>query len=253
MKIKVLGCHGGNDLDHGLTSFLVNDSVAIDAGSLTTTLTHNQQMAVRHVFLSHIHLDHVCTLPFLVDNQFGNVPEPLNIYASGSVIEAVQKHVFNDLCWPDFSVLPGPERPSIRYHQLEAGEAIHVEGLEIKAVAVSHLVPTTGYIVTGSGGSWVYGCDTGETELLWNEINELENAKMLFLECSFPSELETLAEESRHLTPASVGRQLKKLKKQLPVRIYHCKPIYLPRIESQIRNLEYADIELLREGEIYKV
>ena len=34
LRIKVLGCNGGSEKGKGLTSFLVNDTILIDAGNV---------------------------------------------------------------------------------------------------------------------------------------------------------------------------------------------------------------------------
>ena len=38
MKFRVLGCYGGNVQEHGMTSFLLNDSVCLDAGWVSGAL-----------------------------------------------------------------------------------------------------------------------------------------------------------------------------------------------------------------------
>ena len=40
MKFRVLGCYGGNVQEHGMTSFLVNDTVSLDAKELLEQLAH---------------------------------------------------------------------------------------------------------------------------------------------------------------------------------------------------------------------
>ncbi|PJC70824.1 MAG: MBL fold metallo-hydrolase, partial [Zetaproteobacteria bacterium CG_4_8_14_3_um_filter_59_5] len=69
MKIKVLGCYGGQLLGFHLTSFLINDSILLDAGSPTEALDLEDQFAIRHIFISHTHLDHIKDIAFLADNR----------------------------------------------------------------------------------------------------------------------------------------------------------------------------------------
>ena len=49
MKFKVLGCYGGNTPGHGLTSFLVNDTVALDAGFITSALPLKDQVKIKDI------------------------------------------------------------------------------------------------------------------------------------------------------------------------------------------------------------
>ena len=65
----MLGCYGGQLLGFHLTSFLLNDSILLDAGSPTEDLNLEEQHGIRHIFLSHIHLDHIKDIAFLADNR----------------------------------------------------------------------------------------------------------------------------------------------------------------------------------------
>jgi glyoxylase-like metal-dependent hydrolase (beta-lactamase superfamily II) len=53
-----------------LVSFLVNDEVAIDAGSLGLLADLRRQQRVKHVFITHEHLDHIATLPVFLEVSF---------------------------------------------------------------------------------------------------------------------------------------------------------------------------------------
>ena len=118
MELRILGCSGGEAEGERLTGLLVNRQVAIDAGSLTQALTVEEQIAVRHVFLSHSHLDHMCTLPFYTKNIFGHTPSPVGIRALPETLDAggagprrVRRksfRVFRALPRLSFSPLPFP-------------------------------------------------------------------------------------------------------------------------------------------------
>ena len=66
MKIEVLGASGSASKGCRLTSLLINDTIALDAGSLAQTLTIERQEAVRSILLTHSHLDHTLGLPDLM-------------------------------------------------------------------------------------------------------------------------------------------------------------------------------------------
>jgi phosphoribosyl 1,2-cyclic phosphodiesterase len=58
-----------------LTSIRINDSICLDAGSIGFHADLEVQRAIRHLFLSHSHIDHIASLPMLLDNVFGEHPE----------------------------------------------------------------------------------------------------------------------------------------------------------------------------------
>ena len=103
MKLRVLGCYGGNIPGHGMTSFLVNDTVALDAGWVSGALSLKEQVKVKDILISHSHLDHTCALPFLIDNNFSHPGFSLRIYAMREVVASMKNHLFNNHTWPDFT------------------------------------------------------------------------------------------------------------------------------------------------------
>jgi len=106
MKLRVLGCSGGVGGELRTTSLLVDDDILIDAGSGVGELSLEEMHHIRHVFLTHSHLDHFSFLPLLVDSIFPSIREPLIVHGQPETLEALQKHVFNWTIWPDFAKLP---------------------------------------------------------------------------------------------------------------------------------------------------
>ena len=123
MKLKVLGCYGGNIPGHGMTSFLVNDALALDAGWVSNALSLKEQEKVKDILISHSHLDHTCTLPFLIDNNFTAPGFSLRIYAIPEVISSMRNHLFNNHTWPDFTCLPNDMTPVLEAGRGRAGGA----------------------------------------------------------------------------------------------------------------------------------
>lgn len=236
MLLRVLGCSGGEAEGDRLTGFLVNRSVALDAGSLTLALTIPEQVAIRHIFLTHSHLDHMCTLPFYTKNVFGHVNTPVEIHALPETLDALRRHLFNDEIWPDFSVIPSPDAPIIRYSEIEPGRTYEVEGLRITPIPVNHLVPTVGYLVEDDHSGFIFTSDTAETDAVYAAANAASRLDLFITEVSFPNEQAWLAEASKHLTPGKLAGELKKLRREVPVAIYHLtpgdKPVILPQIDA---------------------
>jgi phosphoribosyl 1,2-cyclic phosphodiesterase len=67
MKLKVLGCSGGIGGKLRTTSMLIDDDVLIDAGTGVGDLSIPELAAIDHVFVTHSHMDHIGSIPFLVD------------------------------------------------------------------------------------------------------------------------------------------------------------------------------------------
>ena len=153
MRIRVLGCSGGIGAGARTTAMLIDDDVLIDAGTGIGDLALDDLDSIRHVFLTHAHLDHVAGLPMLVDHVFDeDFDKPLTVYAREETLQAVRKHLFNDVIWPDFTRLPSPENPMLRWHMTSPGDTITIEHRNFYAVDVMHTVPSLGYTVQNSGG-----------------------------------------------------------------------------------------------------
>lgn len=251
MELRVLGCSGGEAEGERLTGLLVDGRIAIDAGSLTRALNLPEQIAIRHIFLTHSHLDHICTLPFFTKNIFGHVEVPVEIHALPETLDALRRHLFNDELWPDFSVIPSPDKPVIRYSELTPGEPCAIDGLRITPVMVNHLVPCVGYRVEDDHSAFIFTSDTAETDGIYELANATPNLKCFITEASFPNEQAWLAEASKHLTPNKLGQELRKLKMDVPVAIYHLTPGDRPIMMPQLEALQHPRLRLLNQDERY--
>lgn len=253
MKLKVLGCYGGIAPGQGMTSFLVNDTVALDAGGLSFGLSVDRQAKVKDVFISHAHLDHTCCLPFLIDNSFSSPGFSLRIYGVHEVTTALSRHLFNGSLWPDFTSIPDDLTPVLKLITLEPDKPIKVGKLKIRAVPVSHSVPTTGFIVDDGQGSLAFSSDTGPTQHFWEVVNATRNLRAVITESSFPNGEETLARVSGHLTPAMLGEELSKLKRDVPVYIYGPKPRFISRITRELSLLKRKNLKMFVQGRTYQI
>lgn len=248
MELRVLGCSGGEAEGHRLTGLLVNGRVAIDAGCLTTALSIPEQVGIRHIFITHSHLDHICTLPFYTKNIFGHTEAPIEIHALPETLDALRRHLFNDELWPDFSVIPSPDNPIIKYSELNSEQVFELEGLRITPILVNHLVPCVGYRIEDDHSAFIFTSDTAETDRIYELANETANLRLFITEVSFPNDQNWLAEASRHLTPAKLQGELKKLKADVPVGIYHLTPGDRPVILPELEAIGDSRVHLLDQG-----
>ncbi len=225
MQIRILGCSGGIGAALRTTSILVGQEVLIDCGTGIGDLSISQMKNIKHVFITHSHLDHTVALPLLIDTIFGEVDHPLNVHASAATIEAIRKHIFNWVMWPDFTELPNKENPSIIFHPMENKDVVELNGATFQAVDVNHVVPCFAYIVKcPDGGIFAFSGDSKSNDTLWPELNALEKLDVFIVEAAFVDELKDLAEVSGHYCPETLALDLKKLKHETDIWITHLKP-----------------------------
>ena len=150
MKIRILGCSGGIGGDLRTTSLLIDDDILIDAGTGISNLTLEEMAKIRHIFITHTHLDHIACLPLMVDSIFDKIDSPIIIHGQPLSIDALKNNIFNWAIWPNFAELPTMDAPVIRYAPLEPGEKRLVGDRSFEMIPVNHIVPTVAYrIETG--------------------------------------------------------------------------------------------------------
>jgi cAMP phosphodiesterase len=251
MKLKVLGAFGSDGPGQRPSAFLVDDRVLVDAGNVGGALTVAEQVEIRHALLSHSHLDHVAGLAFLTDTLAMIPPERcITACAIAPVIDALHRHVFNDVLWPDFTAIPSRDRPSIHLWALPEEAESRVGHLWVTPVPVDHTVPTAGFIVHDGETGFLYSGDTGPTKRIWDVAREMRGLRALVVETAFPNRLGGLARVSGHLTPDALRRELDKMP-DLPVWIYHVKPQFAEETAEQLALLDSGRIQILEQGKTY--
>lgn len=253
MKVKVLGCSGSETIGHNPPGFLVNDTVMLDAGTITAALTIGQQSRITDVFISHTHLDHIKSLLFLADNVIGRIKKPINIRSIPKVLDAIKKHLMNELIWPDFTKIPTPQNPVLAYAPFPAMKTIKVAGLTVKAVPMNHPVPAVGFLVSDGRTSFIYTADTGPNERIWHEAAKAKNLKGIIVDTSFPNSLGFIADASGHFTPGQLAADLARANVgyDVPIYIYHIKPVHKKKVISELRAMGRKNVKILQEGKTY--
>jgi ribonuclease BN (tRNA processing enzyme) len=225
MRLRVLGCSGGIGGRHlRTTSFLVDGDILVDAGTGVGDLTLAELSQIDHIFVTHSHLDHVASIPFLVDTVGGMRSRPIEVYAQAATLEILKNHLFNWAIWPDFTEIPTPEAPFLRYRAIEVGQPVSLAGRTITALPARHTVPAVGYHLDSGAASLVFTGDTSPNDALWRVVNGIANLKFLIIETAFSNKERHLAEISRHLCPMTLAEELKKLERAAEIYITHLKP-----------------------------
>ena len=149
MKIRVVGSSIGAGPNHQyLISYLFGDHVAIDAGSIGFVTPLEIQSQIRHVVLSHSHIDHTASLATFLDNVYMPGPESVCVYGLPETLDSLRSDLFNNRVWPDLVRLSTDESPFLTMQPLSSEVAVTMEGLRILPVALDHVVPTLGFIVS---------------------------------------------------------------------------------------------------------
>jgi ribonuclease BN (tRNA processing enzyme) len=252
MKIRVLGAFGGEGLGQRATAFLLNDHVLIDSGSVAGALSVSEQLQIDHALVSHCHLDHVAGLCSLTETMAccGTNGRSVTITAIEPVLTATKRNVFNNVLWPDFSVIPAGS-PVVRYRPLVEDTEQHLGDLRVTPVNVTHTVPTAGFIVRDDTSALVYSGDTGPTDALWRAAREQGGVSAILIECALPDRLGGLAEISRHMTPSLIQRELDKLPPDVSVWIFHIKPQFYEETATQLYEIGSDRLSIIEQDKTY--
>lgn len=236
MQIKILGCSGGIGAGLRTTAIQIDDDILIDTGTGIGDLSLAEMRAIRHVFMTHSHLDHSAGLPLLIDTVFETrLEDPLAVYGRHETLEAMRKHIFNWILWPDFSTLPSAETPVMRFRVLDIGEPVRVGDRAVTPVDVNHTVPGLAFIVEQAGRVFAFSGDTAANETFWAALNALERVDLLVVETAFGNRNEQLAWLARHYCPRSLAADLKKLRHDPDIWVTHLKPGAEDEIFAEIR------------------
>ena len=133
MKIQLLPTsfdgEGRATQEQHLCCFLINDCVAVDAGSLAMATTSQQKKNIRDVVLSHAHLDHIAGLPIFLDDLFAALEMPLRVHAEQKVIDVLEENIFNWDVYPRFSELQNDFGQVLVYCPFESENAFKISDL----------------------------------------------------------------------------------------------------------------------------
>lgn len=241
MNLRILGCSGGIGANMCTTSLMVDSDILIDGGTGLSELSLEEMSGLRHIFVTHSHLDHIAGIPMLLDSVFEELDQPLVLHAREETIQVLREHIFNWQVWPDFSCLPSEDRPVLRFEVMRPGERIEVGNRSVEMIAVNHAVPAAGYRVQNGVGSFAFSGDTTSNDGFWEALNQHEGLDMLIVESAFPDEERELSSKARHYCPQLLATDLKKLKHRPRLFLTHLKPgsedVILDQCRSQIDSL----------------
>lgn len=238
---------------HFAASYLINDSLAVDAGAIGWIADLDVQRRITDVVLSHPHLDHTASLPMFLDNVFGAHPNGVRIWASESTERALRKHCFNGVIWPDLIALDSDEGRHLEMHRFRDGETIQVDQLTITPIALDHVGPTHGFLIDDGRTACAVVSDTHEVDGVWPILDAAPRLDAVFLECSFPNRMKWLADVSKHLTPGGFARQSALLSRPVRWIAIHLKAAFAEETAAELDALQMEHLEIADGDRVYEL
>jgi len=224
MKLRILGCSGGIGGELRTTSMLLDKDVLIDAGTGVGDLSVPELTLIDHVFVTHSHMDHVASIPFLADTVGWMREKPITVYATRETLAILREHLFNWKLWPDFSQIPDTSNPVLRYQAIEVGVPVGLGGRIVTPLPANHVVPAVGFQLDSGAASLVFTGDTTTNDALWPLVNKIRNLRYLIIETALSDRERELAVASKHLCPSLLAEELAKIQGSPEVYITHLKP-----------------------------
>ena len=254
MNLRILGCSGGIGGDLRTTSMLLDTDILIDAGTGVGDLSVAELTLIDHVFVTHSHMDHVTSIPFLADTVGGMREKPITVHATRETLRILRDHLFNWKLWPDFSQIPDGRNPVLRYSEIEIGVPVSLGGRKITALPANHVVPAVGFHLDSSNASLVFTGDTTTNDALWAHVNRIANLRYLIIETALSDREHALAIASKHLCPSLLAEELAKLKSSPEIYITHLKPREADLIMDEIGSrVVDRRPQMLRNNQVFRL
>jgi ribonuclease BN (tRNA processing enzyme) len=249
MEIKILGCFGNSVRDFRTTSYLINESLLLDAGTVTEFLDDKQLKKIKHILVSHTHLDHIKDLVFLVDELVMMGEFNIDLISVKQILEIISNNLFNNQLWPDFTVIPSEKNAIIKLREIELEKYTEINDITVKPVLMTHTVYTVGYVIKEGNKGFMFTSDTGPTKRFWEVAREEEGIEFIIADVSFPDRLESLAKLSGHMTLSMLLEHLDKYDlSKMPIYINHIKPIFFDEIFNELSLSKRGNIKPLQQG-----
>lgn len=234
MEIRILGAHNAESSTTSCVSFVIDGTLAVEAGGLTSRLSVQEQQEIDAVILTHQHLDHIRDIPgiALTLSRHGS---SIDIYAPSQVCETIKTHLLNTILYPEFQRIP-EAKPTVRFNEIIPFREQWIDGHGVLAVPVSHGHTAVGYQISDKQGNTLfYTGDTGpELAECWRQISP----QLLIIDVTVPNAWEEFARNTGHLTPNLLERELmgfRECKGYYPeVFAVHMDNTFEPKIKAEI-------------------
>ena len=253
MQVRVLGAHNMEAQHTRHTCFLVDGSMAVDAGSLVTSLTPEEQIRIRTILVTHRHFDHVRDLPSLALATLDK-GDKMSVFGLPETLESVTSRLMDGVLYPDFTRSLTGKGPKYQFTTVTPGETFQADGYGVRPIEVPHAAPCVGYVVhQAEGGAFAYCGDSGGGLLPF--FQDPLKPDPLFIEVTFAERMEERARLTGHLTPKLLGNEVAEAIKRglaIPrILVVHRNPDHEEEISEELSGVVAklgVDISLAHEG-----
>ncbi len=256
MRLKILGCSGGIGEERRTTALLIDNDILVDCGTGVGDMSIDKLSAIKHIFLTHTHLDHIACLPLLLDIIQGKkASRAIQLHLTQESLDILVKHIFNWKIWPDFFNMPGKNDPVIQSVVHKCGDLIEIDGRIIEMLPVKHTVPAVGYRVTSEAGKvFAFSGDCTRNTVFWSALNAGAALDLLLVECSYAAHNETLSHLAGHYCSTSLAEDLQLLKHQPELYITHLKSGDEITIQRELEDkISARNLNILQKGDIFEL
>jgi len=189
MKIQFLGT-GAISSKFLAASYLIDEHILIDCGNGIVKQilnTDNNIYNINHLFISHLHGDHILDIPFLIlMRSFIELDNSLVIYGPKKLKQTVfdiVKSVYEDIGdnWPSYE-----EKAHVRYEIFEESGVYHFDKYQMEYLTVDHgdSKDCYGFILKDDNSSIGFSGDAKYDDNIETIINQSSHA---ILDTSFMS------------------------------------------------------------------
>ncbi len=221
---------------HPTTTLVIDGELALDAGALGWFAPPAEQARVRHVLLTHSHIDHIAGLPIFIDNVYQLGDGPPTVLGTPATLAALQSHVFNDTLMPDFVELGRRMAPFFQTRSLTAGVPVTLGRYTVTPHAVDHTVPTVAFTIDDGTEAVAVVTDTAPVPALMELLAAWPRLTRVYLEASFPTHMADLAVTTKHHTATDFLAVAQRLEAAgLAVVPIHVKPRYAAEVLAELR------------------
>jgi len=249
VEIQILGAHLAEVKGARLTSILIDSSLVIDAGGLTSALSLPEQKNIETILLTHHHFDHTRDLVTLAANAGYYWRKQLTVYGLRYTLDVVAECLLSGKMYTNFFEYPDKEKPTVIIEGIEPYSRKTIAGYDVLAVPVKHSAPAVGYQITSSDGKSLFY--TGDTTVGISECWQHISPKLLITEVAGPNKYADWLKKAGHLCAEFLKEELiqfRRLKGYLPrVIIIHIGNPYEQEIKEEVAEVAQeleADISL---------
>jgi ribonuclease BN (tRNA processing enzyme) len=220
VHLQILGGHQVESAEGRATSFLIDDTIAIDAGGLTGALSIADQSQIDTILLTHYHFDHITDLPFIGLLALDSGRQ-IAVHCTQLVHDTLVQSILNGAVWLNlFRPIPGGPPAAFAHRRVTVGVPFKVKQYDVLPIDNRHHpVPVTAYQLTSPDGRRLLY--TGDTGPGIRDIWGLVQPDVMITEVTMPNAKEAIARVVGHLTPELLEAELVAFRDQKG---------YLPRI-----------------------